>query len=69
MTITSELVSDQATGMLYSRLTIELDVEYCHTGPYDRELFREGIMELLRLDNAIHNKLTADEIIKFKQIK
>jgi hypothetical protein len=64
-------VHDQDSNMsrgVHSEITIKLDVPgIVHI--YDEKLLKEGLLELLRLDNAIINNLKSDEIIEFKQIK
>ena len=64
-------VHDQDTNMskgVHSEITIRLDVPgIVHI--YDEKLLKQGLMELLRLDNSLYNRLTSDEIIEFKTIK
>lgn len=64
-------VHDQDSNMsrgVHSEITIKLDVPgIVHI--YDEKLLKQGLLELLRLDNAIINNLKSDEIIEFKQIK
>ena len=50
---------------VHSEITIRLDLPgVVHI--YNNELVREGIMELLRIDNAIGNKISP---IEFQQIE
>jgi hypothetical protein len=64
-------IHDQDTDTshgVHSEITIRLDLPgVIHI--VNKDLLREGLMELLRLDNAITNNLTSDEIIEFKTIK
>ena len=64
-------IHDQATNMsrdVHSRITITLEVPGV-VQIYDNEFVKESLMEILRIDSAIHNKLGADQIIEFKPIK
>lgn len=53
---------------VHSEVTIRLDVPGMVI-IHNKELLKQGLLELLRLDNAITNNLKSDEIMEFKTIK
>ena len=64
-------VHDQDTNTssgVHSEITIRLDLPGIVT-IHDKELLKEGLLELLRFDNAITNDLTTEEFMEFNNLK